>query len=132
MNWYIGQGKAGSHNYMYEAQGVDTKHGTEKAGSTESRAENPNNSALEGGYKDNAALPQTIDALEQRFLQDLTKLLKEQHDAEDAEVLRHRAVLNFHSFTTDTSSLPNELLNLNFISCSLIIDVIFLFFFYRS
>ncbi|XP_078159750.1 ubiquitin carboxyl-terminal hydrolase isoform X4 [Carex rostrata] len=89
-----GQGKAGSHNYMYEAQRVDTKHGTEKVGSTESRAENPNNSALEGGYKDNAALPQTIDALEQRFLQDLTKLLKEQHDAEDAEVLRHRARLN--------------------------------------
>ncbi|KAF3331619.1 hypothetical protein FCM35_KLT03025 [Carex littledalei] len=88
------QGKAGSHSYLYEEQRVDTKHGTEKAGSTDSRAANPNNCALEGGYKDNASVPQTIDALEQRFLQDLTKLLKEQHDTEDAEFSRHRGRLN--------------------------------------
>lgn len=122
MNLYIGQGKTASRSYMYEAQRTDTKHGTEK-GSTDPRAATPNNSALEGEFKDNAAVPQTIDALEQRFLQDLTILLKEHHDAEDAEFSRHREVFCFHSFA---SSLPASCY-LDFTSCS-IVDVIFLSF----
>jgi hypothetical protein len=99
MNWYIGQVKAASHSYMYDTQRRDTKHSSEKA-SADLRATTQNNSALEGEYNDKMAVPRTIDELEQRFLQDLTKLLKEHHDAEDAEFSRHREVFYFQSFTS--------------------------------
>ncbi|KAJ1698889.1 hypothetical protein LUZ63_007401 [Rhynchospora breviuscula] len=94
MSFTEGQGNAAPHSYMYEAQRGDPKHGTEKMGSTEPKVETANNSALEGNYKDNGAPPQTIDALEQIFFHDLTKLLKEHHDAEDAEFSRHCQRLN--------------------------------------
>lgn len=43
------------------------------------------------GYEDNHVL-QTFEGLEQRFLDDIMKLSKEQNDAEDAENTRHREV----------------------------------------
>ncbi|KAJ3699388.1 hypothetical protein LUZ61_003093 [Rhynchospora tenuis] len=95
MGFTEGQGNAPPHSYMYEKQRGDPKNGTEKMGSTEPRAEMANNSAaLEGNYMDKTAPPKTIDALEQIFFQDLTKLLKEHHDAEDAEFSRHCQRLN--------------------------------------
>jgi hypothetical protein len=126
MNWYIGQVKAASHSYTYDPQRTDTKHSTEK-GSTDLRATTQYSSALEGEYNDKMAVPQTIDVLEQRFHQDLTKLLKEHHDAEDAEFSRHREVFYFHCFTS--TLLVSCYLDLT--SCS-IIDAIFLSYGYRG
>lgn len=46
---------------------------------------------MEAGREDNI-LPQTYEGLEQKFLNDVVKLSKELHDAEDAENARHREV----------------------------------------
>ena len=43
------------------------------------------------GYEENF-MPQTFEGLEEKFLDDLMKLSKEQIDAEDAEIARHREV----------------------------------------
>ena len=43
------------------------------------------------GYEDNR-MPPTLEGLEQRFVDDIMKLSKEQTDAEDAENARHREV----------------------------------------
>ncbi|GER36536.1 S-adenosyl-L-methionine-dependentmethyltransferases superfamily protein [Striga asiatica] len=45
------------------------------------------------GYDDNNVI-QTFEGLEQRFLDDIMKLSKEQVDAEDAENARHRERIN--------------------------------------
>ncbi|KAL6511075.1 hypothetical protein OROGR_022199 [Orobanche gracilis] len=42
------------------------------------------------GYEDNNRVTQTFEGLEQRFLDDIMKLSREQTDAEDAENARHR------------------------------------------
>lgn len=44
------------------------------------------------GYE-NMPLSQTFEGLEQKFLDDIMKLSKELHDAEDAENARHREVV---------------------------------------
>lgn len=43
------------------------------------------------GYEENL-MPQTFEGLEQKFLDDIMKLSKEQINAEDAEIARHREV----------------------------------------
>lgn len=46
---------------------------------------------MDVGYEGNH-LSQTFEGLEQKFLDDIMKLAKEQNDAEDAENARHREV----------------------------------------
>lgn len=48
---------------------------------------------MEIGYEDNPP-PLTFEALEKKFKDETLKLLKEQLDAEDAEIIRHREVLD--------------------------------------
>ena len=74
----------------YPGQRPDPKLGLEKQGNKDPRAQ-AHQDDMEVGYEDNN-LPQTFEGLEQKFIQDLMKLTKEQHDAEDAENARHREV----------------------------------------
>ena len=46
---------------------------------------------MEVGYEQNL-LSQTLEGLEEKFLDDIMKLAKEQNDAKDAENIRHREV----------------------------------------
>ncbi|KAL0437088.1 UNVERIFIED_CONTAM: hypothetical protein Sradi_0416700 [Sesamum radiatum] len=64
----------------------------EKQGGGDPRSQ-PHEEDMDIGYEDNHVL-QTFDGLEQRFLDDIMKLSKEQIDAEDAENARHRERLN--------------------------------------
>lgn len=43
---------------------------------------------------DDSELPQTFEGLEQKFVDDISKLAKEQYDAEDAENARHVQVIS--------------------------------------
>ncbi|XVE79133.1 hypothetical protein DITRI_Ditri14bG0033600 [Diplodiscus trichospermus] len=53
----------------------------------------PHDENMEAGYDQNL-LSQTLEGLEKKFLDDITKLAKEQSDAEDAENIRHREKIN--------------------------------------
>lgn len=46
---------------------------------------------MDMGYEDNHMV-ETFESLKQRFINDITKLSKEQSDAEDAKNTRHREV----------------------------------------
>lgn len=63
---------------------------SEKQSGGDSRSQ-PHEEDMDIGYEDNQ-VAQTFETLEQRFLDDIMKLSKEQTDAEDAENARHRAV----------------------------------------
>ena len=52
---------------------------------------NPGEEDMDIGYEDKPVL-QTFEGLQQSFLDEITKLAKEQNDAEDAENARHREV----------------------------------------
>uniref|UniRef100_A0A6V7QSY3 Uncharacterized protein n=1 Tax=Ananas comosus var. bracteatus TaxID=296719 RepID=A0A6V7QSY3_ANACO len=77
-----GQGTDGARS-LYESQRLDSKQP-----SKDPRAQARHNE-MEAGREDNI-LPQTYEGLEQKFLNDVVKLSKELHDAEDAENARHR------------------------------------------
>lgn len=62
----------------------------EKQGRNDPRSQ-PREEDIGIGYEDNL-LSQTFEGLEQRFLDDIMKLVKDQADAEDAENARHREV----------------------------------------
>ncbi|KAM7522649.1 hypothetical protein LguiA_012551 [Lonicera macranthoides] len=64
----------------------------EKQGRNDPRSQ-PREEDMEIGYEDNL-LSQTFEGLEQRFLDDIMKLAKDQADAEDAENARHREKIN--------------------------------------
>ncbi|OAY74536.1 hypothetical protein ACMD2_10693 [Ananas comosus] len=82
INSNIGQGTDGARS-LYESQRLDSKQP-----SKDPRAQARHNE-MEAGREDNI-LPQTYEGLEQKFLNDVVKLSKELHDAEDAENARHR------------------------------------------
>lgn len=69
-------------------QRSDSKMSLEKQANKDPRAQ-PIEQDMDIGYEDNA-LPQTFEGLEQKFHDEIMKLTKEQHDAEDAENARHR------------------------------------------
>ena len=56
----------------------------------------PHDENMEVGYEQNL-LSQTLEGLEEKFLDDIMKLAKEQNDAEDAENIRHRRLV-YNSF----------------------------------
>ncbi|KAJ3682724.1 hypothetical protein LUZ60_012951 [Juncus effusus] len=92
-----GQANVASQAALYDAQRQDSNLGQQKAQTPPTN--NANNKLQTAGYEDinnniNASIPQTIDSLEQKFLQDINKLSKEHNEAEDSEISRHRERLN--------------------------------------
>ncbi|XP_021681559.2 uncharacterized protein LOC110665661 isoform X1 [Hevea brasiliensis] len=81
-----GQGRNSARSF-YQGQAPGPKLGSEnpaKDGSTQ-----PYEQDMEIGYED-STLPPTFEGLEQKFLDEITRLGQEQIDAEDAENTRHR------------------------------------------
>lgn len=85
------QGHEAPRSY-YQSQRVDPRIPSEKQSGGNPRS-HPHEEDMDIGYEDNQAV-QTFEILEQKFLNDIMKLSKEQTDAEDVENARHRARLN--------------------------------------
>ncbi|KAL6506503.1 hypothetical protein OROGR_024684 [Orobanche gracilis] len=79
------EGRAASRSY-YQNQRMPLER---QGGGAQSHEED-----MDIGYEDNSRLTQTFEGLEQRFLDDIMKLSREQTDAEDAENARHRERIN--------------------------------------
>lgn len=86
---FIGQGAETSRPY-YQGQRTDPRMPLENQGGKDLRSQ-PIEEDMDIGYEDNP-MPQSLEGLEQKFLDDIMKLSKEQNDAEDAENARHREV----------------------------------------
>ncbi|EOY33219.1 hypothetical protein QUC31_019058 [Theobroma cacao] len=85
-----GQGTDGSRTY-FQGQRPDPKLSLEKQ-NADPRSR-PHDEDMEVGYEQNL-LSKTLEGLEKKFLDDITKLAREQNDAEDAENARHREKIN--------------------------------------
>ncbi|KAL5580148.1 hypothetical protein UlMin_012590 [Ulmus minor] len=85
-----GQGGDAARSY-FQGQRPDIKLGLEKQSNNDTRSQ-PRNE-MDIGFENNP-LSQTFQGLEQKFVDDITKLAKEQNDAEDAENARHREKIN--------------------------------------
>ncbi|KAL2506947.1 hypothetical protein Fot_30594 [Forsythia ovata] len=86
-----GQGYQAPRSY-YQDQRPDPQMSLEKQSGSDPRHQ-PREEDMDIGYEDNR-MSQTFEGLEQRFLDDIMKLSKEQTDAEDAENARHRERIN--------------------------------------
>lgn len=86
-----GQGSEASRPY-YQGQRTDPRLALENQGGKDPRAQ-PREEDMDIGYEDKP-VQQTLEGLEQKFLDDIMKLTKEQNDAEDAENSRHRERIN--------------------------------------
>lgn len=86
-----GQGGDTSRSY-FQGQRQDSKMALERQGNNDPRSQ-PREEDMDIGYEDNPS-SRTFEGLEQRFLDDVMKLSKEQTDAEDAENARHRERIN--------------------------------------
>ncbi|MCD7461644.1 hypothetical protein HAX54_046727 [Datura stramonium] len=86
-----GQGSEASRSY-YQGQRTDPRLAFENQGGKDPRAQ-PREENMDIGYEDKP-VQQTLEGLEQKFLDDIMKLTKEQNDAEDAENSRHRERIN--------------------------------------
>ncbi|KAI3450780.1 hypothetical protein Pfo_007445 [Paulownia fortunei] len=86
-----GQGREAPRSY-YQSQRLDPRMPLERQGGRDPRSQ-PHEEDMDIGYEDNRVLL-TFEGLEQRFLDDIMKLSKEQTDAEDAENARHRERIN--------------------------------------
>ncbi|KAF5193691.1 Ubiquitin carboxyl-terminal hydrolase [Thalictrum thalictroides] len=85
-----GEGGAVSRTF-YPSQRSDSRIGFEKHANKDPKAQ-PHQQDMETGYDDNA-LPHTFEGLTQKFHDEIMKLTKEQHEAEDTENARHREKL---------------------------------------
>lgn len=85
----LGQGSDASRS-AYQGQRPDSKIGLEKQ-----MVRDPRDNK-EVGFEDTNH-PHTFESLEEKFLEDIIKLTKEQQEAEDKENARHRDV-NLISF----------------------------------
>ncbi|THG04364.1 hypothetical protein TEA_025701 [Camellia sinensis var. sinensis] len=86
-----GQGGDTSRSY-FQGQRQDSKMALERQGNNDPRSQ-PREEDMDIGFEDNPS-SRTFEGLEQRFLDDIMKLSKEQTDAEDAENARHRERIN--------------------------------------
>lgn len=86
-----GQGGDTSRSY-FQGQRQDSKMALERQGNNDPRSQ-PREEDMDIGYEDNPS-SRTFEGLEQRFLDDIMKLSKEQTDAEDAENARHSERIN--------------------------------------
>ncbi|BFG34951.1 hypothetical protein CerSpe_212250 [Prunus speciosa] len=82
-----GQGGDTSRSY-FQGQRPDPKLAMEKQNNNDSRSQS-HNEDMDLGYEDKPS-SQTFEELEQKFLDDIRKLTREQNDAEDAENARHK------------------------------------------
>ena len=91
INLYIsaGQGDSGTRSY-YQGQMPDQKRGSDNQSNGETRIL-PHEQDMEIGYEDKPS-SLTFEALEQKFLDEIINLAKEQNDAEAVENERHREV----------------------------------------
>lgn len=85
----IGQGGDATRSY-FQGQRPNPKLVIEKGSNSDPRSQSHGKS-MEGRFGD-GLLPQNFDGLEQKFIDDIIKLAKEQNDAEDEENARHREV----------------------------------------
>lgn len=76
---------------------MDPKSGMETQGSGP-RAQPQHHENTKPGYENNRGM-QTFEGIEQKFMDDITRLAKDQMGAEDAEIARHREVRNKSSAT---------------------------------
>ena len=90
-----GQRGDASRSY-YQGQRPDPKMALEKQGNNDRRSQPPEED-MDIGYED--PLSQSFEGLEQRFMDDILMLSKEQSDAEDAENTRHREVSLLKNFS---------------------------------
>ncbi|PON50897.1 ubiquitin carboxyl-terminal hydrolase [Parasponia andersonii] len=86
-----GQGGDSARPY-FQDQRPDMKMASEKQSNSDTRSQ-PRKEDMDIGYEE-SPLSQTFQGLEQKFLDDIMKLAKEQNDAEDAENVRHREKIN--------------------------------------
>ncbi|KAJ0020719.1 hypothetical protein Pint_31680 [Pistacia integerrima] len=82
-----GQGVDASGSY-FQGQRPDPKLALEKQNNSEPRSR-PHEEDMDVGYE-GKPLSNSFEGLEQKFIDDIMKLAKEQNDAEDAENARHR------------------------------------------
>ncbi|KDP42969.1 hypothetical protein JCGZ_23911 [Jatropha curcas] len=88
-----GQGVDASRSYFQgKGPGPEPKLALEKQGINDPRF-GQHNEDMQIGYEEKPSL-QTFEGLEQKFLDDILKLAKDQNDAEDAENARHREKIN--------------------------------------
>lgn len=76
---------------FYSGQRTDSKMGFDKQASIDTRSQ-PHEQDMEIGYEDNPLQP-TFEGLMQKFHEEVMKLTKDQHEAEDTENARHREKL---------------------------------------
>eukprot|EP01018_Ginkgo_biloba_P010743 Gb_11503 [translate_table: standard] len=72
---------------FYQGQMPDPKAQQEKSNKDLKGSEHER--GIDAGYEE-PSLPQTLEALEQKFMDEIMKLTKDQNDAEDEENMRHR------------------------------------------
>ncbi|KAJ8649604.1 hypothetical protein MRB53_002627 [Persea americana] len=82
-----GQGSDPSRS-LFQGQRPDPKLGLDKQANKDTRAQD-HEQDMEIGYEEHT-IPPTFESLEQKFIDDIMKLTKEQQEAEDAENARHR------------------------------------------
>ena len=87
---FAGQVGSGARSY-YHGQPPDPKMGLESQSNKEAGRTQPHDQDMELGFEDNS-LPMSFEGLERKFFDEVTKLAKEQGDAEVAENARHREV----------------------------------------
>ncbi|XP_061986620.1 uncharacterized protein LOC133705437 [Populus nigra] len=83
-----GQVGSGARSY-YHGQPPDPKMGLESQSNKEAGGTQPHDQDMELGFEDKP-LPMSFEGLERKFFDEVTKLAKEQGDAEVAENARHR------------------------------------------
>ncbi|CAN8244277.1 unnamed protein product [Cochlearia groenlandica] len=91
-----GQGGVDPSRSYYHGQ-MNPKPGIEKQGSDHHRTQTQQHQENTKPVYENTRAgmqQQTFEGLEQKFMDDVTRLAKEQTDAEDAEILRHREKIN--------------------------------------
>lgn len=87
LSFIEGQGDSGTRSY-YQGQMPDQKRGSDNQSNGETRSL-PHEQDMEIGYEDKPS-SLTFEALEQKFLDEIINLAKEQNDAEAVENERHR------------------------------------------
>lgn len=93
-----GQGSEAPRSY-YQGQRPELRMAVEKQGGYGAHSQ-PCGDEIDMRFEENP-LPHTFEGLEQKFLDDIMKLSKEQNDAEDAEITRHREVSSVEFLLND-------------------------------
>ncbi|XP_077245199.1 uncharacterized protein LOC143885096 isoform X6 [Tasmannia lanceolata] len=73
---------------LFQGQRLESRSSLEKQANKDLRAQS-HEQDMEVGYEENSPA-QTFEGLEKKFLDEIMKLAKEQQEAEDAEIARHR------------------------------------------